>query len=958
MKVSIIIPVIREDKVIDCIGAIRENSGVDADQYEIVTDIDHDRIGCPKMVKRLVEKASCDLVMFLGDDTEPKRDFLKNALNAMASLSDGWGLVGLNDLETDGNLCATHWLASKKLLPIIGGEFFSTEYIHTFCDAELTLRCQLLEKYTWARNSVVVHPDQSRGKGSLDKDYERTYSKSVRMADRATFKRRIEIVREENNKWFLSKIPKTLHLYWGRNKKLSFMRYMTAFSFSKLNPEWKIKVHYPKHPNKKEEWQTNHQKASNFTGEDYFDRLADIKSVELVEAEFDGAEYDASEVVRSDIYRLKLLEEDGGFWSDFDILYVRPMNAMSVNKILNSDVETLICCHQGGHRTGLLGGTPGKEGFFYELKKLHNLEVSKNLSGIDDYQNSGADLFNSFFVFSPENKKPVLNNESTAIENIPIDCVYPILGNRVAEIFGENFRIQKGTVGVHWYAGNSNASRYENVMDERVINSHSDLPFFSIMKSIYLPGKIKYSILMPYYRRSVQFRNTLVSYKFHYGSRDDIEIIVVEDFKNSVDVDEHEKLNAIVGEFSGILNINCVVSDIENNYNPAPLFNHAARVAEGKFLVLTSPECFHENDIMGGFDKVLDFNDDIYVVCGCMNVGKYPTKISEFSDFTYSNIEWYQHTEKKPRELHFCSVISKHNFNIIGGFDERFSRGINFDDTDFREVLRESGIVVTPIDDLSILHQSHSKDEIVYEFGHGLGTEPSLANQDLFYRKRRKDFKLGIGIPNTERTMNPYFFDSFVTMDKPEFTFMRPPFQGYVGMDLARDSLVSQALSSGCSHLLMMDTDQMYPQDTVTKLLSHDAAVVGTLVHRRYPPFEPVALRGTLGEYIHVPDEECFSGDLISVDAIGCGCVLYDMEVFLKIKPPWFESYQLESGKGVGEDVGFCSKLRCAGFNIYVDTSIEIDHMTIMGVNRDFYKLYGHVEGVKKVDGRMIRQEG
>ena len=68
--------------------------------------------------------------------------------------------------------------------------------------------------------------------------------------------------------------------------------------------------------------------------------------------------------------------------------------------------------------------------------------------------------------------------------------------------------------------------------------------------------------------------------------------------------------------------------------------------------------------------------------------------------------------------------------------------------------------------------------------------------------------------------------------------------------------------------------------------------------------------------------------------------------------------HQLESGKGVGEDVGFCSKLRCAGFNIYVDTSIEIDHMTIMGVNRDFYKLYGHVEGVKKVDGRMIRQEG
>ena len=95
-QVSIVIPIIRPESAQRCVEAIKKNAGLPIGQYEIVSGLDTHRVGCPEMVKKLVAKTKNDLVMFLGDDTEPKKDFLKNALEAMESLPDGWGVVGLN----------------------------------------------------------------------------------------------------------------------------------------------------------------------------------------------------------------------------------------------------------------------------------------------------------------------------------------------------------------------------------------------------------------------------------------------------------------------------------------------------------------------------------------------------------------------------------------------------------------------------------------------------------------------------------------------------------------------------------------------------------------------------------------------------------------------------------------------------------------------------------------------
>jgi len=201
--------------------------------------------------------------------------------------------------------------------------------------------------------------------------------------------------------------------------------------------------------------------------------------------------------------------------------------------------------------------------------------------------------------------------------------------------------------------------------------------------------------------------------------------------------------------------------------------------------------------------------------------------------------------------------------------------------------------------------------------------------------------RLGIGIPLVDDRVHSQFLDSWVQMEKPDFVYMRPDHRGPI--DELRNLLVIDALDNGCTHLIMLDTDQTYPRHTIPRLLSHDLDVVGALVYRRYPPFDPVMYRARPdGDgYDHVRKEEMFSGDLVEVDATGCGCVMFKTDVFLKIGHPWFVFRPPEGeGKNLGEDVGFCAKLKNAGYRIFVDTSLEVEHLALMSVNRAAFELY------------------
>jgi len=209
-------------------------------------------------------------------------------------------------------------------------------------------------------------------------------------------------------------------------------------------------------------------------------------------------------------------------------------------------------------------------------------------------------------------------------------------------------------------------------------------------------------------------------------------------------------------------------------------------------------------------------------------------------------------------------------------------------------------------------------------------------------RKRARLKKIAIGFPLVDDILPVDFFTTFSCMQKPrEYLLLQPQFpHGQWGTSIsdARNSLVRQAMQEGAEYLIMMDTDQTYPSDTLIKLLSHGKDICGTRVHSRWFPFSPIMYRGELGQYQYIPEKEMFSGDLVGVDATGTGCLLIKMAVFDELDYPWFQCI-MHKERPVGEDIYFCNKSKEAGFEIFVDTSIKVGHLAKIEIDEFFYKV-------------------
>lgn len=145
----------------------------------------------------------------------------------------------------------------------------------------------------------------------------------------------------------------------------------------------------------------------------------------------------------------------------------------------------------------------------------------------------------------------------------------------------------------------------------------------------------------------------------------------------------------------------------------------------------------------------------------------------------------------------------------------------------------------------------------------------------------------------------------------------------------ARNNLIDMAIANGCDYLLMLDDDMLIPSDLLSRLLEHDKDVIGALYWQRSGAHHPVVLyddpkpSGDLGIKFASPFANIMTKrGLYQVDIIGGGCMLFKMHVFDKLKNPyfWWEAHE-------GTDIAICRSLRELGYEIWVDTSIELGHL-------------------------------
>lgn len=152
----------------------------------------------------------------------------------------------------------------------------------------------------------------------------------------------------------------------------------------------------------------------------------------------------------------------------------------------------------------------------------------------------------------------------------------------------------------------------------------------------------------------------------------------------------------------------------------------------------------------------------------------------------------------------------------------------------------------------------------------------------------------------------------------------------------ARIAIVEEAQKAGCEWLLMLDDDMVINHfitqgqvgtgddayGFLEKMIGHNKDICGALYWQRGGTHEPVLMTKVSEAGYRFLREDELIGAPQKVDVAGGGCLLIRMSVFDKIQPPYFAPEHKWS-----TDIQLCKQAAEKGFEVWVDSSIEIGHL-------------------------------
>lgn len=162
----------------------------------------------------------------------------------------------------------------------------------------------------------------------------------------------------------------------------------------------------------------------------------------------------------------------------------------------------------------------------------------------------------------------------------------------------------------------------------------------------------------------------------------------------------------------------------------------------------------------------------------------------------------------------------------------------------------------------------------------------------------------------------------------------------------ARNLMVKYAIEEGCTHVLFIDDDMVFPHDTLIRLLQHKKDIVGAVAFQRRPEHLPCTYNLEPLDSTLLSAVECLDKGLQPFDAIGSSCILIRTEIFKSIPYPWYKWGDTSLGVmvkqgGLGEDLSFCIRAKQHGFQTWADTDFVITHLgDETQVDRKYYEAY------------------
>lgn len=141
-----------------------------------------------------------------------------------------------------------------------------------------------------------------------------------------------------------------------------------------------------------------------------------------------------------------------------------------------------------------------------------------------------------------------------------------------------------------------------------------------------------------------------------------------------------------------------------------------------------------------------------------------------------------------------------------------------------------------------------------------------------------------------------------------------------------REELADIAVKSKSTHVLFLDTDHSFPKQLARVLISRRCDVIAVNCVTKTVPAVATA---------RSHDPKNFAGSPVRIQAdavipvqrvwrVGMGAMLVDVDVFHKLKKPYFGTrWDEEQQHHVGEDWWFCERLEEAGIPIHIDNQLS-----------------------------------
>lgn len=275
--------------------------------------------------------------------------------------------------------------------------------------------------------------------------------------------------------------PKLLHLYWD-GSPFSYLNLLTILSFNKYNKGWKINVYSPVNKNEHISWITPEQK-SKYTGLDYFHELTKITNVNLHKINTDLLPFkhkDASEVIKSDFFRLYILNKFGGLWSDFDIIYTNSIVQYYSNLTISNNINMIIYRYMWKEAKKNVYPV----GLFISNK--NNSILNSIMEHVDlfynkqSYQCLGTIMFET--IFENKVKHPLIESIRSKINGAELyidnaDCYLKIKWNHLDFLYKNDkidthiFELKNNIIGIHWFNGADASKEYCNNLNIELLKT-------------------------------------------------------------------------------------------------------------------------------------------------------------------------------------------------------------------------------------------------------------------------------------------------------------------------------------------------------------------------------------------------------------------------------------------------------------------------------------------------------